>query len=648
VSQFAVVVACCRLCVEELRSADIDVPADDVAGTGTSQPSPGDDIQSLTSSIDGNIATQEPVNSCETSEQLVKVDSNNTSSVLALNSDPALTDNSNSTSVKAEDSANGDSVAHEKVTAVANEVQNSVNNADNEEPMVLALNLTKNNVLYSDDKASPQSVEKTFVIVENNESSQDSMDAPMDLSRGPKSSGCVVVNGSQFETGSMVNGIDCHDNGVFANMSVIKQYKEELRNEETKLVLLKKIRHSQAVHRLVNNNVVKHSSSSSSSSSVVSQSLSGPPPLVRGGFPSSSSAMHRTTVHQNSASEMPRLHMQATAAHTQSTHHSAHGPPPLVMAPRQSSIITSANRSTSGTSLTTHSHSSAQSYRPAPSTQPPPVPEQTTAQRQAAAKLALRRQLEKTLLQIPPPKPPPPEMNFIPNINTNAEFIMLVGLEEAVKCIVDADVQSKSESATGDSDLKYVFTPFECVQCQTDFTPVWKRDRPGSKSVICERCVTTNQKRALKQEHTNRLKGAFVRALQQEQEIEQSLLSGATSGSSTPPPVQSLVTSSHPSSASRTSTCGEGSHLFQGMSSYQSAPNLRSAPGTTGAVPGMSLPSAAAAAFTATRLMFPYQQGGLVPSTTSRSSSSMDLPRQFLLDMIPRRAPVDGQVLWRT
>lgn len=41
--------------------------------------------------------------------------------------------------------------------------------------------------------------------------------------------------------------------------------------------------------------------------------------------------------------------------------------------------------------------------------------------------------------------------------------------------------------------------------------------------VICEQCVTTNVKKALKAEHTNRLKTAFVKALQQEQEIEQRL-----------------------------------------------------------------------------------------------------------------------------
>ena len=38
--------------------------------------------------------------------------------------------------------------------------------------------------------------------------------------------------------------------------------------------------------------------------------------------------------------------------------------------------------------------------------------------------------------------------------------------------------------------------------------------------VICEQCVTSNVKKALKAEHTNRLKAAFVKALQQERELE--------------------------------------------------------------------------------------------------------------------------------
>lgn len=41
------------------------------------------------------------------------------------------------------------------------------------------------------------------------------------------------------------------------------------------------------------------------------------------------------------------------------------------------------------------------------------------------------------------------------------------------------------------------------------------------QGIMCEACIVSNQKRALKAEHTNRLKTAFVKALQQEQEIEQ-------------------------------------------------------------------------------------------------------------------------------
>ncbi|XP_055625853.1 transcriptional repressor p66-alpha isoform X2 [Toxorhynchites rutilus septentrionalis] len=134
---------------------------------------------------------------------------------------------------------------------------------------------------------------------------------------------------------------------------------------------------------------------------------------------------------------------------------------------------------------------------------------QTQAQRQAAAKLALRKQLEKTLLQIPPPKPPPPEMHFIPN-PSNTEFVYLLGLEH----VVDYLTKDKKPSPPQQ--------PYRCAQCKIDFTPVWKWEKQAGKDtkVICEQCVTSNVKKALKAEHTNRLKTAFVKALQQEQEIE--------------------------------------------------------------------------------------------------------------------------------
>lgn len=72
--------------------------------------------------------------------------------------------------------------------------------------------------------------------------------------------------------------------------------------------------------------------------------------------------------------------------------------------------------------------------------------------------------------------------------------------------------------------------PYTCAQCKTDFTSRWRKEKPGT--ILCDQCMSSNQKKALKAEHTNRLKAAFVKALQQEQEIEQRILQQATSSSS--------------------------------------------------------------------------------------------------------------------
>merc|ERR1719173_90836 len=144
-----------------------------------------------------------------------------------------------------------------------------------------------------------------------------------------------------------------------------------------------------------------------------------------------------------------------------------------------------------------YSQRPTQKARESPKPKPEPETKESQAQRQAAAKLALRKQLEKTLLQIPPPKPPPPEMHFIPN-PANTEFIYLCGLEECVSRILNLDAVTPTMPR-----------PFICSQCSTDFTPTWKWDKAakGEKvKVICEQCVTSNVKKALKAEHTNRLK----------------------------------------------------------------------------------------------------------------------------------------------
>lgn len=88
--------------------------------------------------------------------------------------------------------------------------------------------------------------------------------------------------------------------------------------------------------------------------------------------------------------------------------------------------------------------------------------------------------------------------------------------------------------ATGGAELSWLCSPgkvsvavssrepYMCAQCKTDFTCRWREEKNGT--IMCETCMTSNQKKALKAEHTNRLKAAFVKALQQEQEIEQRIL----------------------------------------------------------------------------------------------------------------------------
>ncbi|XP_044015698.1 transcriptional repressor p66-beta isoform X4 [Aphidius gifuensis] len=348
----------------------------------------------------------------------------------------------------------------------------------------------------------------------------------------------------------------------------LRKLKEELRSEEMKLVLLKKLKQSQQLKENI---------------AAIPKVTSKLPPIT----------VQPQTPHNRTNKALPPLLRGQPAPSRNST--SLHGPPPGMLLlpntgrsstgispnmvipqpphPRNRSTNVSANvssyhapadrteRSTKDpTPVPSHQLLLAQENKTTPSISTPTIPEQersrednqTPAQRQAAAKLALRKQLEKTLLQIPPPKPPPPEMHFVPN-PSNTEFIYLVGLEHVVDFI------------TKEPAIPPPPEPFECTQCKTDFTPVWKWEKPATSGkkdgprgqhatflrppagrdprVICEHCVTTNVKKALKAEHTNRLKTAFVKALQQEHEMEQKLAQTSPSPDPpTPKPIPKPVT----------------------------------------------------------------------------------------------------------
>ncbi|XP_029381552.1 transcriptional repressor p66 alpha-like isoform X2 [Echeneis naucrates] len=337
---------------------------------------------------------------------------------------------------------------------------------------------------------------------------------------------------------------------------IIKQLKEELRLEEAKLVLLKKLRQSQ----IQRDTLQKPSGMSGSSAppplirgTIASnkgsqQILTGrssgtviPPPLVRGGQQVSSKhgsqiimpplvrGAQPISVSPQQIQALRQQQQQQLAA----SGSSGSGPPPLLLGPRTSAstaqgprgivqpgllrVGSSVNMLASPSSL--KGSSSGSSGVSVVNINDSP------ASRQAAAKLALRKQLEKTLLEIPPPKPPAPEFNFLPSAANN-EFIYLVGLEEVVQNLLDTIHRGKTGVALSKTIIR---DPFICTQCNTDFTCRWRQDKTKGGAVLCEDCMSSNQKKALKAEHTSRLKAAFVKALQQEQEIEQRIIQQTSS-----------------------------------------------------------------------------------------------------------------------
>ncbi|XP_050484865.1 transcriptional repressor p66-alpha isoform X4 [Bombus huntii] len=482
----------------------------------------------------------------------------------------------------------------------------------------------------------------------------------------------------------------------------LRKLREELRSEEMKLVLLKKLRQSQ---QLKENIAAVPKVPSKLPPPVTVQPAphshrtgKAPPPLLRGQpAPSRSSSLHAPppgmllppTVGRSSTSStgMPPNMVIPQPPHPR-------GRPPSAT-PNVSNYHAPADRTERSTKdpTPTPAHQVSkllvgpQENKTTASLSTPVISEQerprddnqTPAQRQAAAKLALRKQLEKTLLQIPPPKPPPPEMHFVPN-PSNTEFIYLVGLEHVVDFI------------TKEPAIPPPPEPFECTQCKTDFTPVWKWEKPvtgGKKEgprgqhatfqrppagrdprVICEHCVTTNVKKALKAEHTNRLKTAFVKALQQEQEIEQRLAQAACPSPDPPapkpvpkaatptrrvatppapppqvPPAPTLAPTppapklqEHPLVKLAESGKFSPHHAAAAALQQQLLRELAKNP-VPGLPPHQPLPAHMMPPFTS--ILYPYQiamaqAGGKGLAELQRQAA--DLQRQYLLDMIPSQA----------
>ncbi|XP_075681618.1 transcriptional repressor p66-alpha isoform X3 [Rhinoderma darwinii] len=433
---------------------------------------------------------------------------------------------------------------------------------------------------------------------------------------------------------------------------LIKQLKEELRLEEAKLVLLKKLRQSQ-----IQKETAPQKVPSRLGGTVI------PPPLVRGG--------QQAPAKQSTQIVMPPLVRGAQQMHN-IRQHPGTGPPPLLLAPRasvpsvqmqgqriiQQGLIRVAN--VANTSLLVNiPQASPTSLKGSVGTTGNANsisignPNESPASRQAAAKLALRKQLEKTLLEIPPPKPPAPELNFLPSAANN-EFIYLVGLEEVVQNLLETQGKTVPSPASHE--------PSSCAQCKTDFTSRWRQEKNGT--IMCDVCMSSNQKKTLKAEHTTRLKAAFVKALQQEQEIEQRILQQ----SSSPAQIKSehsvhhhsLKQSPTPISRGLSGTTRGVLHTFPPTTKLPNAATLANrsvkpgdrtmnksnlASGNWKKVPinaGQTSSQRVIATQQSKKQSVEMHRGGTLafvnPGLTVHKSAAVDRQREYLLDMIPSRS----------
>ncbi|KFW10933.1 Transcriptional repressor p66-alpha, partial [Eurypyga helias] len=392
---------------------------------------------------------------------------------------------------------------------------------------------------------------------------------------------------------------------------------------------------------------------------------------------------------QNTQIVMPPLVRGAQQIHN-IRQHSSTGPPPLLLAPRasvpsvqiqgqriiQQGLIRVANvpntsllvniPQASPTSIKGTAVTSAQANATTTSAASIVNSSDSPASRQAAAKLALRKQLEKTLLEIPPPKPPAPEMNFLPSAANN-EFIYLVGLEEVVQNLLET--QGKVSLPVSSRE------PYMCAQCKTDFTCRWREEKNGT--IMCETCMTSNQKKALKAEHTNRLKAAFVKALQQEQEIEQRILQQTASPVQTKPDpivqhhsLKQVRPSARPQgrwdegpAAPRASVwyAATSSQMSRGppgaprgvLHAFSQSPKLQNASSAAalGSRPGKHAERPVGKGSAAAWKKTPINTGGALPFVSPslavhKSSSAVDRQREYLLDMIPPRS-IPQSATWK-
>ncbi|CAI9617722.1 unnamed protein product [Staurois parvus] len=300
---------------------------------------------------------------------------------------------------------------------------------------------------------------------------------------------------------------------------LIKQLKEELRLEEARLVLLKKLRQSQ----LQKENVLQKNPVAQNAATIVQPSPThvGQPSLAkvpsRPGAPGLDvqnlrSIQTHSVIRSSSNAPLPHMMMSQRVIAPNPTQLQGQCVPPksslirnstpsmttqALNYPQQSASSVPCQRSSSSAMyMNLGSHLQAGSVNPTSNEcLPPPCPVPAPCRTPSAPRLPpswpcasnWRKRCWRSLRPSHPPRsstscPAPP------TANSSTWWAWRRW------CRASSTARAKAAPSLLHMD------PFTCAQCRTDFTPHWKQEKSGK--ILCEQCMTSNQKKALKAEHT--------------------------------------------------------------------------------------------------------------------------------------------------
>ena len=410
-------------------------------------------------------------------------------------------------------------------------------------------------------------------------------DNTQNKSRG--SSPCLLINGIiELKKESTETNENKSIKKVVDQKARVNILKEELRVEEAKLLLLRKLLESQCTRKNGMPVKVKDSNKPMNLPSLHPKQTTGRP---EGHYPpSATTSQHSSSVHIAPKIVLPQksnaagLHLPKVVPSIVSASKTSSTDTNVPRGARVANYVPLHNAATTVTTQPVHKYyiqvgnqlvpaappvnqpvyampavaqpnvMAVQTTQANQTSKPQPISNaESQASKHSAAKAALRRQLEQTLLQIPPPRPPPADWNAVPNVNS-IDFMMLVGLDEVVDMVLDIGGKPTLKQLLADFMPK---SPSICNQCGVDFSPAWKTKTnivKGENNTLCEKCSMMNVKKELKSEHTSRLKAAFLKALKQEQEIEEKIKAGEDVTIASPPPTdkdhstQQQVVQHHP------------------------------------------------------------------------------------------------------